>query len=166
MQLDRQSELHQHLYTEFDKKYYEAQNQVANLLKGGYGDKLLQDQCSDFIVEEVKVIQDEIDDFNTDNAELRRNYNDLEEEIKKLENQKNYFSSPFERGNGLRDQGSNQAILSLRNRIYELIDLNEEMKHYSTQQEMQDLKKLCVFLEQRLSYSKTKNNELAGKIER
>lgn len=165
LQLDRQSELHQQLYTEFDKKYYESQNEVANLLKGGHGTAMVQDQCSDFIVEEVKVVQDEIDDFNTDNAELRVNYNDLEEEVKKLENQKDYFSLPFDSSRRPRD-ASNQAILSLRSRIYELIDLSEEMKHFSTQQEIQDLKKLCLFLEQRLSYSKNKNNRLAGKIER
>ena len=47
------------------------------------------------LVDHVKIIQDEIDDFNTDNAELRLNFRDLEAEIDKLRNQKQYFLKPF-----------------------------------------------------------------------
>ena len=42
---------------------------------------------------------------------------------------------------------NSEALASLKARIFELIDLGEELKHFNTQQEIQDLEKLNEFLE-------------------
>ena len=166
MQLDRQSELHQQLYTELDKKYYDAQNTVAILMKGGYGSAPVHEEASEYIVQQIKGIQDQVSDFTMDNEELRVNYTDLQAELDKLQAQKEYYLKVFSKYPQDTYESSGQAVLSLRRRIYELLDLSEEMKHYSTQQEVLDLEKLIFFLEEKLQRSKSKNNKLAAKIER
>ena len=114
---------------------------------------------SQFVVDIVKTVSDEKEDFNQDNNELRANYNDLQAEVEKLEGQKDYFNTAFlQTTNAV---NSTQALNSLKTRIFELLDLGEEVKHYNTQQEVQDLEKLIVFLEQRLQAQRNRNNSVA-----
>ena len=137
---------------------------MANIFRGHNMEKMNADS-SDFMVQQIRSIQDESDDFMSENNELRRNYEDLSTEVGKLENQKQYFEGAFEQKN-VRDHTNMEAVNNMRTRIHELIDLSEELKLFSTTQETSDLAKLRQFLEDRLQLLINRNNKIATRIAR
>jgi len=118
------------------------------------------------LVNQVKTIQEETEDFNVENEDLRKNYDDLNIEVERLLGQKAYYSSAFEAKHPGEPTHSLQAIHSIKTRIYELMDLAEELKLFSTAQEKVDLQNLIRFLEDKLKKTKNRNNMIAGKIEK
>ena len=128
-----------------DRKYYESQSTVAYILRKGLDPKVALEFSSQFIVDAVTSVTQEKEDFSNDNNELRTNYNDLQDELEKLESQKDYYNQVFLLNTD--SPADSEALQSLKSRIFELIDLGEELKHLNTQQEIQDLEKLNDFLE-------------------
>lgn len=165
LQIERQNELYQQLFTEFDKKYFDAQNVTASILKNARSGTDLHDEASEFLVNSVQTVQEENDDFQLDNTELRRNYEDLSVEVGKLQGQKSYFDGAFEQKT-VGDQSSQKALIQMRQRVYELLDLAEEFKIYSIAQEKHDLEDLKSFLEEKLLRMRNINNKVAVRVER
>lgn len=106
-------------------------------------------EASDFLVNQMKLIQEESTDLTSDNQELRRNYDELCSEVSKLNSQKQYFESCFVPDN-YADDSVFKAVQSIKTRIEELYDLGEDLKTYSTKQEVSDLGELSAFVGDRL----------------
>jgi chromosome segregation ATPase len=164
LQLERQSELHQQLYTEYDRKYYDMQNQAANILNQSDPTEVLN-EASEFLVDTIKQVQEETDDLNVDNQELRRNYSELCAEVEKLESQKGYLESGFNPAS-YSDESIYKAVMAIKNRIEELYDLAEELKNYSTKQEASELTNLLGYIQERLKKVREVSNvRLSNRIE-
>jgi len=122
-------------------------------------------ESSDFLVEQMKSLQDELEDRNESNQELRRNYEDLCAEVGKLEGEKKYFESCFVAEN-YSDENVHRAVMSMKSRIDELYDLGEDLKAYSTKQEAAGLEQLTSFIRDRLKKMRENSNaRLTNKIE-
>jgi len=164
LQLERQSELQQQLYTEFDRQYFASQNQATKVISNEDTEVAVA-QASDFLVNQMKLLQDETEDLNTDNQELRRNYEELCAEVRKLEDQKKYYESCFHPEN-YNDENVYKAVMTMKTRIEELYDLGEDLKNYSTKQEAAQLTQLIAFTAERLKRMKENTNaRLTNKIE-
>lgn len=164
MQLERQSELHQQLYTEFDRQYYKAQSQAAKIVGLDDTDVALA-EASEFLVNQMKLLQEETEDLNHDNQELRRNYDELGSELNKLATEKQYYESCFD-SNNYPDENVFRAVQSIKSRIEELYDLGEDLKTYSTKQEVNTLQDLRLFSSERVKrLRETTNARLTNRIE-
>lgn len=122
-------------------------------------------EASDFLVNQMKLIQEETSDLSSDNQELRRNYDELCSEVSKLNSQKQYFESCFMADN-YADESVFKAVQSIRTRIDELYDLGEDLKTYSTRQEVESMGELASFVSDRLKKLRESSNaRLTNKIE-
>lgn len=122
-------------------------------------------EASEFLVNQMKLLQEETDDLNNDNQELRRNYDELGAELSKLETEKEYFESCFSARN-YPDENVFRAVQSIKTRIEELYDLGEDLKTYSTKQEVGNLQELRHFTSERVKRLRESiNARLTNRIE-
>ena len=122
-------------------------------------------EASEYLVDQMKEMQEELEDKNETNQELRRNYEDLCYELKKLQGEKRYLESCFQ-GENYSEENVFKAVMSMKARIDELYDLGEDLKVYSTKQEAESLNHLAGFIKERLKKLREVGNaKLTNKIE-
>ena len=132
---------------------------------GSEGTEVSLAEASEYLVNQMKLLQEESEDLNNDNQELRRNYDELGAELNKLETEREYYESCFNPKN-YPDENVFRAVQSIKTRIEELYDLGEDLKTYSTKQEVTSLQELQKFTGERAKrLRETINARLTNRIE-
>ena len=175
LQINRQNDTYQQIYTDFDKTYFDNQNLVNNILtnyqQNGNKDPINQnielnyilDASSNFLIQVVQNYQNEITSFLEQNHDLKNNTEDLQLDQRRFIEDLDYYQRPFKEDNS-EDYQSLEAIHSIRFRIEELFDLLEEVKHFSDKGKIDNYDQISQFLTKRLRTGQLDNQKLADRI--
>jgi chromosome segregation ATPase len=127
LQLNRQIETYQALYSETDQKIATLHTKFAQLVS--QDEESRERDAAEFLVGQMKNLQEESERTALENEQLHLQTQDLIEEIKRLNNELQEYQKYFDKNemNGILE-GKPISVGKMKARIEELEDLIHEMK--------------------------------------
>ncbi|KRX06110.1 SMAD/FHA domain [Pseudocohnilembus persalinus] len=163
IQLDRQLENFQNTYTEMDKKLNDYNMQILKFMENGDNQQF---EAAQFLVEQMKQIQEEKKGIYVENENLHVQIQELIAEVERMKNDLSHFENLFD--TTLHDvsttTNTTNFLPKLKTRCEELEDLINELKQKGGVGRSVDMAELLEQLEKQIQLQKQRNDELVQKM--
>jgi DNA repair exonuclease SbcCD ATPase subunit len=163
LQLNRQIETYQGLYSETDAKIAVLYTKFAQLVS--QDEESRERDAAEFLVSQMKQIQDEREKYASENEQLHLQTQELIEEIKRLSGELQEYQKYFDKNemNGILE-GKPVNAGKMKSRIEELEDLVYEVKQREGARKTVELSDIIVDLERKYTYQVKLTEELKNKL--